>query len=315
MAEPKKNIAASVHQRLLNMAKDSGRPFNELLQYYAIERFIYRLSKSAHVDSFILKGALLLSVWNMPESRPTKDIDLLGRIVNSRDVIVAAIRNMCGQTVEADGLSFDANSVTAAPITEDAGYEGLRVRFQGNLGNARTSLQVDIGFGDVVFPGPCKISYPTLLDFPAPAMIGYSMDSVIAEKFHAMVKLGVLNSRMKDFYDVWQLSQRFNFKGSTLATAIEKTFDARKTSLPSAPTVFQDSFATEQGKEIQWQAFLQRSRLRISPTLFVEVAATIREFLSPLIAAIVEDGTAGMVWTAPGPWRRTRQESARDGRD
>jgi predicted nucleotidyltransferase component of viral defense system len=303
MPEPKKNIAASVHQRLLNKAKGTGRPFNELLQYFAIERFIYRLSKSDQADRFILKGALLLSAWNMPMSRPTKDIDLLGRIGNNQETIVAAIKAICGQDVEADGFSFDTNSVTAAPITEDAEYEGLRVRLQGNLGNARISLQVDIGYGDVVSPGPCRISYPTLLDFPAPSMSGYSMESVIAEKFQAMVKLDVLNSRMKDFYDIWALSRAFDFSGVTLATAISATFDARNTSLRGEPTVFQDSFALDKGKEIQWQAFLKRSNLGTSTTSFVEVAAAIKEFLSPMVAVIVEKSATEMVWTAPGPWR------------
>ncbi len=309
MPEPKKNIAASVHQRLLNKAKSSGRPFNELLQYYAIERFIYRLSKSNYADRFILKGALLLSAWNMPKSRPTKDIDLLGRIGNTQETIVAAIKEICEQDVVADGLTFDASSVTAARITENAEYEGLRVRFQGTLGNARTPLQVDVGFGDVVSPGPCRIFYPTLLDFPAPSMSGYSMESVIAEKFQAMVKLGVLNSRMKDFYDIWALSRAFDFSGVTLATAISATFDARNTSLPGEPTVFQDSFALDKSKEIQWQAFLKRSNLGTSTTSFVEVAAAIKEFLKPVVLAIAGGRAAKLVWNTPGPWR-TRQEGA-----
>ncbi|GMU93183.1 MAG: hypothetical protein AMXMBFR4_22410 [Candidatus Hydrogenedentota bacterium] len=214
----------------------------------------------------------------------------------------------------ADGLTFDASSVTAARITEDAEYEGLRVRFQGTLGSARTPLQVDVGFGDVVSPGPCRIFYPTLLDFPAPSMSGYSMESVIAEKFQAMVKLGVLNSRMKDFYDIWALSRAFDFSGVALATAISATFDARNTSLPGEPTVFQDSFALDKGKDTQWQAFLKRSNLGTSTT-FLDVALAIKKFLSPLVAAILENSTPGMAWTAPGPWRRISQENTHDGRD
>lgn len=150
MARNIKNTAASVHQRLLNKAKESSRPFNELLQHFAIERFIYRLSKSPHADRFILKGALMFSAWSGPASRPTMDIDLLGRIDNSLDVIAAAMKDACRMDVEADGMSFNAETVTAARITEDAEYEGVRVRLQGDLGNARVSLQIDIGFGDVV---------------------------------------------------------------------------------------------------------------------------------------------------------------------
>ena len=155
-----------MHQRLLNKAKESSRPFNELLQRFAIERFIYRLSKSPHADRFILKGALMFSAWSGSGSRPTMDIDLLGRIDNSLDAIAAAMKDACGMVVEADGMFFDAETVTAARITEDAEYEGVRVRVQGGLGNARVSLQIDIGFGDVIVPGPSKVAYPALLDFP-----------------------------------------------------------------------------------------------------------------------------------------------------
>ena len=172
MAGNIKNIAVSVHQRLLDKARESSRPFNELLQHFAIERFIYRLSRSPQADRFILKGALMFSAWSGPGSRPTMDIDLLGRIDNSLEVIVAAMKDVCEMDVEADGMFFQAETVTAARITEDAEYEGVRVRVQGSLGNARVSLQVDIGFGDVIVPGPSKVAYPTLLDFPAPRVEG-----------------------------------------------------------------------------------------------------------------------------------------------
>jgi hypothetical protein len=180
MAGNIKNTAASVHQRLLNMAKESFRPFNELLQHFAIERFIYRLSKSPHADGFILKGALMFSVWSGPGTRPTMDIDLLGRIDNSLEMVAAAMKDACAVDVEADGMSFNGETVTAARITEGAEYEGVRVRVQGGLGNARVSLQIDIGFGDVIVPGPRKVVFPVLLDFPAPELNGYTMESTIA---------------------------------------------------------------------------------------------------------------------------------------
>ena len=174
MAKSVKNIAASVHQRLLNKAKESSRPFNELLQYFAIERFIYRLSKSPHADKFILKGALMFSAWCGPASRPTLDIDLLGKIDNKLEVITAAIKDACLMDVKADGISFNAETVEAARITEDAEYEGVRVRVHGSLGNARISIQIDIGFGDVIVPNPGAILYPAILDFPGPELKGYS---------------------------------------------------------------------------------------------------------------------------------------------
>ena len=163
-----KNISGSVHQRLLNMARQSGRPFNELLQFFAIERFIYRLSRSHYADRFILKGALMFPVWNKATSRPTLDIDLLGNIDNNLETIKNAMKEACGADVEEDGMSFDEKTVTTVRITEDADYEGIRVSIKGCLGKARISIQVDIGFGDVIVPGPSKARYPVLLDFPAP---------------------------------------------------------------------------------------------------------------------------------------------------
>ena len=228
MEPGKKNIAASVHQRLLNKAKDSNHPFNEILQYFTIERFIYRLSKSPHAEKFILKGALMFIAWNTSLSRPTKDIDLLGRINNSVEEIVSAVTDVCEQDVESDGISFDTDTISAMRITEDTDYEGVRVRVQGTLGTIRLSLQIDTGFGDVIVPKASKIVYPTILDFPAPKLKGYSMESTIAEKFQAMVKLGILNSRMKDFYDVWLLSKQFDYKGRMLSTAIQKTFENQR---------------------------------------------------------------------------------------
>ena len=174
MAKNIKNISASVHQRLLNMAKDAKRPFNEILQHFAIERFIYRLSKSPHADRFLLKGALMFSAWTGPGSRPTMDIDLLGRIDNSLEMIIAAMKDACEREVEPDGIVFHPDTVTAVRITEGAEYEGVRCRIRGSLGSVRISLQIDIGFGDVIVPGPSKISYPTLLEFPPPKLKGYS---------------------------------------------------------------------------------------------------------------------------------------------
>jgi len=303
MARNIKNTAASVHRRLLNKTKESSRPFNELLQHFAIERFIYRLSKSPHADRFILKGALMFSVWSGSGSRPTMDIDLLGRIDNSLEVIVAAMKDACGMDVEADGMSFNAETVTAVRITEDAEYEGVRVRVRGGLGNARVSLQIDIGFGDVIVPGPIKVAYPALLDFPAPELNGYTMESTIAEKFQAMVKLGVLNSRMKDFYDIWMLSRTFDFRGEMLAEAVEKTFENRNTPITIAPTVFDPSFVKDGDKKVQWQGFIRKAKLADAPEAFEDVVVAVKVFLEPLVASLAEIRPFRSIWNAPGPWR------------
>ena len=303
MAKSVKNIAASVHRRLLNKAKESSRPFNELLQYFAIERFIYRLSKSPHADKFILKGALMFSAWCGPASRPTMDIDLLGKIDNRLEVISAAIKDACLMAVEADGISFNAETVEAVRITEDAEYEGVRIRVHGSLGNARVSVQIDIGFGDVIVPNPSTVSYPAILDFPAPELKGYTMESTIAEKFQAMVKLGVLNSRMKDFYDIWVLSRTFDFKGEILAEAVEKTFEKRNTPVNMNTAIFDPSFGKDGNKNVQWQSFISKTKLTNAPESFEEAIAVVKLFLEPLAASIVERRTFNSIWTALGPWR------------
>jgi len=303
MAIKIKNTAASVHQRLLNKAKETSSPFNELLQHFAIERFIYRLSRSPYTDRFILKGALMFSVWTGPGSRPTMDIDLLGIIGNSPKVIVAAVKDACRIDVEADGMTYNAETVTAVRISEDAEYKGVRTRIQGSLGNARVSLQIDIGFGDIIVPGPVKIAYPTLLKFPAPELKGYTMESTIAEKFQAIVKLGILNSRMKDFFDIWTLSRTFDFRGEILAEALEKTFENRNTPINIEPVAFNPSFWQDEDKRVQWQGFIRKAKLANAPETFEEVAESVKLFLLPLVASLAERQTFQGVWTAPGPWQ------------
>jgi len=297
-----KNTSMSVHQRLLNMAKGSSRPFNELLQHFAIERFIYRLSKGPYADRFILKGALMLSVWSGLISRPTMDIDLLGKINNSLEEIKAVMRETCKMGVEDDGMSFNEETVSAARITEDAEYEGVRVRIKGNLGNARVSLQIDIGFGDVIVPGPGKVAYPTLLEFPSPELNGYTMETTIAEKYQAMVKLGVLNSRMKDFYDIWMLSRTFDFNGEVMAEAIERTFMNRKTDLTNDPAIFDPSFGRDGTRQVQWQGFIRKARLRNVPGDFGDVMAGIKIFLEPPVRSLADRRTFHSTWKASGPW-------------
>jgi predicted nucleotidyltransferase component of viral defense system len=298
-----KNIAASVHNRLLNRAKESDRSFNELLQYYAIERFLYRLSLSAHTERFILKGALMLMVWESPLSRSTMDIDMLGKMENSVDKIIAIVQEVCRQDVEPDGIIFDPESVQGQRITEDADYEGVRIRFRGSLATARISMQLDVGFGDVVFPSPELKSYPTLLDLPAPIIRSYSMESAIAEKFEAMVKRGVMNSRMKDFWDIWLLSRQFDFAGQTLSEAIVKTFLTRHTVMPPVPIAFTPAFAQYVMKAAQWKAFLRKNRMVDTPENFEEIIQTISTFLMPIVESIVQHQSAPTIWKSPGPWQ------------
>ena len=242
-----KNLPASVRRRLTNKAKETHRPFQEVLQYFAMERFLYRLSQSRHADQFVLKGALMFTAWGAPASRPTKDIDLLARTDNAVEAVTAVMAEVCGQTVDADGLMFDIGSVSGEAIKEDADYSGVRVTFFVTLQNARVSMQIDVGFGDVVTPAATMTDYPVLLDFAAPHLLGYPRETVVAEKFAAMTKFGLLNSRMKDFYDLWLLARQFDFDGPTLASAIRRTFTNRKTAVASLPTALTPPFGGDAG--------------------------------------------------------------------
>jgi predicted nucleotidyltransferase component of viral defense system len=298
-----KNIAASVHQRLLGKARESVRPFNELFQYYAIERFLYRFSKSSFAERFILKGALMLIVWESPVSRPTMEIDMLGKVENSVDAIVSMVRDVCPQEVVPDGIVFDPKSARGERITEDAHYEGVRVGFQGSLATARITIQLDVGFGDIVIPPPELTTYPIILDFPAPQIRGYSRESTIAEKFEAMVKLGIMNSRMKDFWDLWLLSQHFDFDGKTLAEAIVKTFSTRHTAIPADPIAFTPAFIRDAQKAAQWKAFLRKNRMVNIPDNFEEVVEYVSIFLKPLVDSLVNDKPVPATWKVPGPWQ------------
>lgn len=295
-----KNIAASVRQKLLNLARNDKRPFNEILQYYAMERFLYRLSQSVYADRFILKGALMLRVWRSPEFRPTMDIDMLGRTSNEEASLVAQIRDVMAVDVVPDGLTFDPESIKSERITEDADYEGIRIRFRGLLDSAKINMQVDIGFGDIVYPGPEKSYLPVILEVPAPQLLCYSRESAIAEKFEAMVKLGSLNSRMKDFYDIWLLARQFQFDGEKLAEAIRLTFEKRGTSIPQGVAAFEQSFID--AKQVQWEAFHKRLQQEHAPKAFRDVVAVVEEFLAPIAALLSQGNPQFSRWPASGPW-------------
>jgi len=279
-----KDLAASVHQRLLNVARETGRPFNEVLQYFAMERLLYRLSCSPHVGSFVLKGALLFRVWDVPDSRATRDIDFLAFLDNSPESIASIFREVCAMDDD-DGLLFDPDSVAARKIKEDADYEGLRVRFRGLLGKARITMQIDIGFGDKVHPDVVQAKYPVFLDLPAPSLRMYPPETVVAEKAEAMVHLGNLNSRMKDFYDIWWLSRQFKFDSAVLSEAIRQTFENRGTELMPFNEL-QANLLENKTLERQWSAFLAKSGVPC-PESFQEVLDQIATFLGPLFERIV----------------------------
>jgi hypothetical protein len=231
------------------------------------------------------------------------DIDLLGKVDNQLDTIIAVMKDACLKDVEPDGISFNAETVEAVRITEDAEYEGVRVRVRGSLGKIRISIQIDIGFGDVIVPNASTVAYPAILDFPVPELKGYTMESTIAEKFQAMVKLGVLNSRMKVFYDIWFLSRSFDFKGEILGEVIEKTFEKRKTPVNLEAALFDPSFGMDRDKNVQWRGFIRKAKLIGAPDTFEDIVVAVKRFLEPLAVSIAERKAFNNIWTAPGPWR------------
>lgn len=292
------NVAVSVRQRLLNRSRGDNRSFNELLQYYAMERFLYRLSISDHAQHFILKGALMLRAWNSPQFRPTMDIDMLGLTSSEDENIISQIRDVLAVDVPADGLSFDGDSIASERITEDADYEGIRIRFRGHLGTARINIQIDIGFGDVVYPGPERAELPCMLNSPAPCLLCYSRESAIAEKFEAMIKLGELNSRMKDFYDIWLLSRQFEFRLNKLSEAVRLTFEQRGTKLEEPIDAFTHAFITD--RQTIWTAFLKRLKQEHVPDSFAGIVAEISAFMKPVIDRDAND----LIWQPAGPWKQ-----------
>ena len=306
-AKPIKNIGASVRRRLLNNAREEGRGLQELMQYYAMERFLYRLSVSPYADQFVLKGALLLRVWQAPLARPTMDIDMLGRVSNEEQSIPGIIREIIAVEHCDDGIDFDPASITVEPITEGAEYKGQRVKFRGVLDAARIIIQMDLGFGDRVYPDPSRQRLPSLLDFPEPELYCYcySRESVIAEKFEAMIKLGILNSRMKDFYDIWMLSRQYDFQGNSLCEAMGQTLKQRGTELVMPVAVFSGDFID--AKQVQWKAFRKRLPNEPVPAKFDEVVQQLQVFLAPVVEAISVKKRFVNIWMAPDSWQKSHE--------
>jgi hypothetical protein len=302
---PAKNVAASVRQRLLNLSRDRNEPFDLVLVRYGLERFLYRIGISPFAKNFMLKGALLFLVWGQDDHRPTRDADLLAAGSNDLREMEETFKKICAITGD-DGIVFDAGTVRAQEIAEEKAYTGIRVNFIGRLDGAKIPMQFDIGFGDAVTPGPESIEYPVLLDFPSPTLRAYPVYTVVSEKFHAMVLLGMQNSRMKDFYDTYVMCRAFEFDGPVLSDAISATFDRRKTPLPDGiPVALTGEFADSQPKKTQWQAFIRRNRLPAQLTL-AEAIAEIRQFVMPVVEVLNRQNRLAATWNAGGPWMKKK---------
>jgi hypothetical protein len=297
------NLQASVRSRLQTKAKETNRPFAEILQYYGMERFLFRLGKSAYSRHFILKGALMFTAWNIPQRRTTLDIDLLARFDNQISSIEQVIKDVCKITVVSDGLVFDPETVRGQRIKEDADYEGVRVKFVGFLERSRIPMQIDIGFGDIVYPRPRIFDYPVILDLPKPHLKGYPLESVVSEKFEAMVKLGLLNSRMKDFYDIWLMMLQFDFDGLNLTEALKRTFEHRKMELPQKRPLFaEEIYDGQSDRQTLWTAFLRKSDIKHASDKLSATAKAIEGFLIKPLDAIHKGMEFKKIWKASRTW-------------
>ena len=299
---PPVDLGASVRARLLRVARERGEEPERLLVRYALERFLYRLGESPVRDRFVLKGAMLFAAWVAFPGRLTRDINLLGHGDSSPEAVAGAIREVIETPVDPDGLRLDVASLTAEPIREDQEYGGVRCLARGDIGGALVRLQVDVGFGDAVTPGIVQVVYPTLLDFPAPRVQGYPPETVVAEKFEVIARLGIANTRVKDFFDLWTIAHTFEFRGEALSEAIAATFRRRGTNVPATvPTGLGPEFVNDPAKRAQWAAFLDRTAAG-SNVGFPAVAADLRLFLMPVAVALASGMRFKQQWVPGGPW-------------
>jgi predicted nucleotidyltransferase component of viral defense system len=303
MKRPPQNVAHSIRERLFNLAKARNEEFQNFLMRYALERWLYRLSLTEHRDRFVLKGAMLFALWNDEPHRPTQDLDLLGIGSSSIGDLESVFREICEVRADEDGLSFQADSVSGRAIREQNIYDGVRLVLKAALGKAVIPLQIDVGFGDAITPPPEMIEYPVTLDLPAPRLRAYRRETVIAEKFNAMVELGMRNTRLKDFYDLWALASGSDFEGEDLSAAIRATFARRRTPLPSEPPVaLTAEFSGAALKQSQWRAFVRRGKLRAGAASLNEVTTLLREFLTPVVDSLNAGSQFSQRWKAGGPW-------------
>ncbi|MCT7963908.1 nucleotidyl transferase AbiEii/AbiGii toxin family protein [Laspinema sp. D1] len=298
-----RNLPASVHQKLLNFSKKQKTDFQSVLTRRALERFLYRLRQSPYQNQFILKGALLFSIWSDETHRPTRDLDLLGYGQTEIDYLEEVFREICLTQVEPDGLEFKADEVAGSRIKENQQYEGVRINFRAFLGTkTRIDIQIDIGFGDAVTPAATEVQFPTLLEqFPSPCLRAYPPETVIAEKFQAMVKLSIANSRLKDFYDIWFLCNKFEFKGPEIGSAIQATFERRNTPIPQEiPSAFSAQFGQIKLKD--WNAFLSKNKLNTNGASFNNVLSKLENFLMPPCLAAARGEVFNKTWRQSGYW-------------
>ncbi len=301
-----KNLSVSILQRLKNYSKENDEDFGLTLSRFAIERFIYRLSVSKYANQFVLKGAQLFRIWADTPIRPTRDLDLLR--FGSADIseLVDIFKHICDMSIEeSDGIQFLPDTVKAEAIRDQTEYDGIRVRLEYRIGKTGQYVQVDIGFGDAITPSSREIEYPSILDMSQPRMQSYPCETVIAEKIEAMVSLGITNSRMKDFFDIYILSEKYEFKGNIVQKAIEQTFRRRQTDIPDGlPIALTEDFYKDTIKQAQWLGFLRRHELNevLEGRDFEEVVNYIKEFIIPIFDNINSRSEIELKWIPQEGW-------------
>jgi predicted nucleotidyltransferase component of viral defense system len=292
-----KNLAASVQARLALRRAKTGEDFNVLLVRFSLERLLYRLSCSSHREQFVLKGAMLFALWEPTLHRVTRDLDLLGFGDPSQERLVVVFRELCRVEVECDGVEFDVNSVKTEDIRAPDEYAGIRVKLKARIGNAIIPLQVDIGFGDALRVAPEEITFPVLLGMAAPKLRAYRRETVIAEKLEAIVKLGMINTRFKDYFDLHFLAHKFSFEGVALSTAIAATFECRGTRFPEGlPVGLTSKFATDTAKIRGWVSFYRKIVTKNAVPPFTDVIQRLVEFLEPPLAAAAKGQPLDASW-------------------
>ena len=300
---PPKDVGASVRARLLGLARARSEDFQHVLTSYANERLLFRLASSKHTSRFVLKGAALFTVWTGQPHRTTRDIDLLAFGDPGEANVGAAFAEILALEVADDGVTFDLDSLAVGHIREEQDYGGVRVEVLARVAKAEIPLQLDVGFGDAITPGATLVEVPPLLDFPAPRLRAYLRETVVAEKLEATVKLGMANSRMKDFYDLAVLGLDFEFDGALLGRAIRATFERRGTTLPATlPVALTPAFAADATKRTQWSGFLRKAGVRGARSL-AEIIATVAAFAGPPLKAAAHDVRHASTWRSGGPWQ------------
>jgi len=292
-----KNPAASVHARLAQRRTKTGEDYNVLLVRFTLERLLYRLSVSRHREQFVLKGAMLFALWEPEMHRATRDLDLLGFGRSTPERLADIFRELCNLEVEADGVDFDPRSVRCEDIRAQDEYAGIRVKLRATVGKAVVPLQVDVGFGDALPVAPEEITFPVMLGMAAPKLRAYSRETVVAEKLEAIVKLGMLNSRFKDYFDLHYLAQKFPFDGALLVKSIAGTFARRGTAFPEGlPAGLTPMFGTDPAKIRGWQAFWRKTGPKAAAPTLEAVIQLLIEFLEPPLDAAAKGKPLTATW-------------------